>query len=314
MRKIGEILKGDVMTKRMLERVRLTEEVRAARDEARQELAFTSLPFVLCGMPVKRPPPEVTEHVRHNGNYFLKILCDSKEGLPFGQDRLLPIWIATQAVRRKSRTIDFSCPAELMSMFRLPQDGPHYKRLLESFRRVFHSHIVFGTDRELVKASKIGLWLDSYRYFDSVHMYAAEEKKDFDDLKLPGRIVISETFAKELERCPVPLDLAAVRILAPAPAQLDFFVWLCHRSGYAKESVIPLHGPRGLSAQLGASENLADRNFRVLIKQCLAVVKDMYPDCPARLTPDGKGLVIAPWRPVRGRQLSLMDAYGKPIA
>lgn len=305
--KFGEVLKGDVLTKRMVERARSIEQARLARDECRQELAFSSLPFILCGMPVKRPPVEVTEHVRHNGNYFLKILCDSKVGLPFGQDRLLPIWVATMAVQQKARILTFTCPAEMMALFGLPPDGPHYQRVLESFRRVFHAHIVFGTDQALVNASKIGLWLDSYRYFDSVHMYAAEERKDFDDMKLPGRIILSELFWDELKKHPIPLDLVTVRALSGSPAQLDFHCWLVWRC-YKEhgECIVPLHGRDGLMAQLGVSGNTIDREFRRVVRNYLAVSKSFWPDCPANLTKDGRGLVISHGQAISERQLSLL--------
>lgn len=43
-------------SKRQLKRVESIELVRQARDERRQEIAFNSRPFVLCGLPIRRPP------------------------------------------------------------------------------------------------------------------------------------------------------------------------------------------------------------------------------------------------------------------
>ena len=66
--------------------------------------------------------------------------------LPLGQDWLIPLWIATLAVRQKSRMVLFRSAAEILGEFDLPKDGPHYRRLVEGFQRIFTSTIYFGTD------------------------------------------------------------------------------------------------------------------------------------------------------------------------
>ena len=45
-----------VITKRRLRKVESIECVRLKRETARQNLGFASRPFVLCGLPVRRPP------------------------------------------------------------------------------------------------------------------------------------------------------------------------------------------------------------------------------------------------------------------
>ena len=39
-------------------------------------------------------------------------------------------------------------------------------------------------------------------------------------------IVLSDEFYQEITTHPIPADLEAVKILAPAPAALDLYVWL----------------------------------------------------------------------------------------
>jgi hypothetical protein len=58
---------------------------------------------------------------------------------------LIPIWVATLAVQQQSRVIRFSSAAQLLEFFRLPKDGPHYRRMVEGFQRVFAATIFFGT-------------------------------------------------------------------------------------------------------------------------------------------------------------------------
>ncbi|MGO8791988.1 MAG: hypothetical protein ACLQVL_32010, partial [Terriglobia bacterium] len=66
--------------------------------------------------------------------------------VPYGQDRLIPIWVATLALQQKDRTIHFDSAAQMLDFFRLPKDGPHYQRLVSGFQRIFAATIFFGTE------------------------------------------------------------------------------------------------------------------------------------------------------------------------
>jgi hypothetical protein len=47
--------------------------VRTKREEKNQILAFSSRPFALCGLPVRRPPERELLFERRNGNFVLQI-------------------------------------------------------------------------------------------------------------------------------------------------------------------------------------------------------------------------------------------------
>ena len=66
--------------------------------------------------------------------------------VPFGQDRLIPIWVATLALRQKSRIVHFQSVSELLGFLQPFKDGYHYRRLVEAFKRIFASTIFFGTE------------------------------------------------------------------------------------------------------------------------------------------------------------------------
>jgi hypothetical protein len=88
--------------------------VRTNRDEQKQSLAFSSRPFVLCGLPVRQPPKGQLLFERRNGRFLLQITGHPQYGLPFGQDRLVPIYLATLAVQQKSPTVRFRSGAEML--------------------------------------------------------------------------------------------------------------------------------------------------------------------------------------------------------
>jgi hypothetical protein len=78
-------------------------------------------------------------YARHNGHFLLEVTAHPRFGLPYGQDRLIPIRVATLAVLQKSRLVHFESAAQILEFFHLPKDGPHYPRMVEAFqRRAWH--------------------------------------------------------------------------------------------------------------------------------------------------------------------------------
>ena len=109
-----------ILSKHKLKRIESCELVRELRDQGRQDLAFHSRPFVLCGLPIRRSEAGTLKYARRNGRFVLEIIGHPDYGLPFGQDRLIPLWVATLAVRQKSKTILFRSAAEILQEFDLP--------------------------------------------------------------------------------------------------------------------------------------------------------------------------------------------------
>jgi hypothetical protein len=107
-------------------RVGQAESVRLVRDNREnrcQNLGYASRPFVLCGLPVKKPAPGTLLHERRNGKFLLQVTGHPHYGLPWGQDRLVPIFLATLATRQKSPRVTFPSAAELLDMFGMGQGG-----------------------------------------------------------------------------------------------------------------------------------------------------------------------------------------------
>ena len=120
--------------------------VRMKREEGKQNVGFSSRPFVLCGLPVRQPPAGEMLYERRNGDFVLQITGHPSYGLPFGQDRIVPIYLATLAVRQQSQTIRFRTAAEMLETFGMHRGGKEYRRLVAAFERIFGATIFFGTD------------------------------------------------------------------------------------------------------------------------------------------------------------------------
>jgi Replication initiator protein A len=76
-------------------------------------------------------------------------------GLPWGQDRLIPIFLATLAIRQKSSRITFNSAAEMLNAFGMQQGGSQYRRLVASFQRIFGATIFFGSDTQRERAAVV---------------------------------------------------------------------------------------------------------------------------------------------------------------
>jgi len=98
-----------IISKRRMRKVESIECVRLKRDVARQNLGFSSRPFVLCGLPVRMPAPGSLLHERRNGQFVLQVTGHPSYGLPWGQDRLVPIFLATLTIRQQTPRISYRC-------------------------------------------------------------------------------------------------------------------------------------------------------------------------------------------------------------
>lgn len=276
-----------LVTPQKRKRAAALELVRQPRDRS-APLLFAARPFLLCGLPLKRPPAGTLVHERRNGHFALQVCGHPDYGLPFGQDRLVPIWVATQAVRLKTREFSFRAGAEVLAEFGLPLDGPHYNRLMLGFQRVFASTIFFGSNKP---GQDVPVWdCRRFAFFDRLRLWTGPDGE-----KRENSIVLSEPFWHEISRHPVPVEREVIRALANSPGALDLYMWLRWRSfGCTRPQRIPLHGRSGLAQQLGGAEYGRDRDFRRTLERWLKTIKLFWPECPVGLVRDNAFLALTP--------------------
>jgi replication initiator protein len=282
------------ISKRKVRQAEAIELVRSKREGSCQNLGFASRPFVLCGLPIKRPRPGELLHERRNGHFLLQVTGHPSYGLPWGQDRLVPIFLATLAVRHQRQRITFRSGAEMLDAFGLQQGGTQYRHLVGAFQRIFGATIFFGTDTQRAKAAVIHQ--ARFNFMSEARIWYA---RDPGQQTLPGEcqneIVLSTEFYDEIMAHPVPADLEAAKALSSAPAALDLFMWISYRCFTARgEERVPLFGYFGLQNQLGSVGYARPRKFRERLEGWLRLVRSLWPECPARISGDGRSMVVAP--------------------
>jgi hypothetical protein len=294
--RVGEILPKShgnlVVSKYRLRQIEGVELVRMKREQGTQSLGFTSRPFVLCGLPVRRPPAGQLVYERRNGQFTLQVTGHPDFGIPFGQDRLVPIFLATLAVRQQSKVIRFKTAAEMLETFGMHKGGKEYRRLVAAFERIFGATIFFGTDT--MRNTAMVVHRARFNFLQEAQIWY---NRDTDRRTLSegfeNVVVLSDEFYSEIMAHPIPTDLEAVKVLASAPGVLDLFMWLAYRCFVAKgPESIPLFGARGLSQQIGTVEYSRPRRFRAMLGQWLRTVKFLWPQCPARISSDGRNLNV----------------------
>ncbi|MGH9449726.1 MAG: replication protein RepA, partial [Terriglobia bacterium] len=297
------------ISKRRLKQLETIQLIREEREYGRQQLAYNARPFVLCGLPLRQLPKDQLYYARRNGAFFLEITAHPRFGMPFGQDRLIPIWVATLAVQQKSREVRFSSAAQILAFFSLPKDGPHYRRMVEGFQRVFAATIFFGTRQHTNGEGYADL--GRFQFFDRMQLWFNTVKRqqvpnaeNFDN-----RISLSEAFYNEINEHRIPVERNVVAALANAPGVLDFYMWLVWKTWTLKSSaVIPLVAERGLNEQLGSKEYTEPRFFRAKVKSWLRQVKDLWPQCSALIVSDGLSIMVQ-----SSRQNPAIRAVGKTV-
>ncbi len=283
---------GPIPSSRRLRKVESIECVRLRRQSACQNLGFSSRPFVLCGLPIKCPPPGTLVHERRNGQFVLLVTGHPNYGLPWGQDRLVPLFLATLATRQQTRRITFPSAAEMLDTFGMQQGGSQYRRLIGAFQRIFGATIFFGTDTH--RSMSPVVHEARFNFMSEARIWYS---MDADQQNLPGEcqnlIVLTEEFYREVLEHPIPTDLEAAKVLSSAPAALDLFTWLSYRCFVARgEERISLFGEFGLANQLGCVQYSRPRRFRERLEQWLRLVQAMWPECPARISQDGQYLLV----------------------
>jgi len=268
--------------------------VREQRENRSQDLAFHARPLILCGIPLRQPPASQPVHARRSGKFLLQIVGHPQFGLPYGQDRLVPIWVATLAVRQKSRVVHFSSAAEMLSFFRLSLDGRHYRCLVQAFQRVFAATIFFGSD-DRPEPSPIFDW-GRFHFFDQIRLWFNPSASGFRNSSEASQntITLSQAFYDEIDQHRIPVEREAVAALANAPGLLDFYLWIVWKSWtvHGQPARVPLFGPGALCKQLGTQEYSEPRFFRRKIHLWLRHVTVLWPHCPARISQDGTSLTI----------------------
>ena len=227
-----------------------------------ESLGFSSRPFVLTSFPIKKQTGKLTWK-RTNGNATLSITVPEGKVIPYGAiDRLIPIFLASIAVKTQSRIINFDRTSDILEMFGMSQAGSNYKRIVNSIGRVFAATVFFEINSQTKQQEA------AFRFISSISLWKKEPQID----RLPGMkntITLSQEFFDEVRKHPIPLDLDIVKLLRNKPLSLDVYSFLAYKAAVVKSPT--KIGLDDLAEAFGSSD-LNVRKIRHSLKRIIPTI------------------------------------------
>jgi len=305
---------------RVRKRVARIQDVWDARANGNQMLAYTPREFVFFGLPYQRPKDPRMPHERRNGLMRLRVIPDPDFGVPWGQDRLLPLWLAT-AYKRVGQPPDgkivFRAAIDILRAFEQPETGPAFAALKERLRRYVRSNFILIDERpKKDKDNREQERVEETRYnlVDKMCVWFNRSGHPNQHTLWDNYIVLSPGFAADLRKDEIPADLNTIIGLKENPMALDLYLWQAHRSWElakkgAKVAGLRIFGPQGLYAQLGSSINPEAGNTHKkralqLLRENQRKVMEAWPTCPNRFK-DDEIFLLRPAEPVKKAKLVL---------
>ena len=250
------------------------------------QFVFGLRPHPAAWLPVRPPGNPGEDWVRRWGDAEFRLLPHPSYGLPYGQDRLVLILLATAAVRQRSPHVTLPPAYQMLRLFALPPSGRNYSRWQERLRRVLGVRFSFVmgplsiTDR---------LCHDAEMWFENGE---AEQ----------NRVKLSGPFWDYLSSNYLPLELPVVQALSDSPSTLDFYVWLVARAYRVRPDRyvnVPYFGRGGLGELIGVNGWDDPRDFRKRVRSWVAQLRDCWVSMPAVIQDKQDALVVCHLQPPR---------------
>lgn len=266
-----------------------------ARKHSEQEQLIALRPLIMCGIPLRQLKEPY--YVRQSGPYTVELISSPLQGVPYGQDRLIPIFLATLFMALgcpEDNTVRFLYARDILRLFGLPFDGPHYQRLREGFNR-WKKTLISLEQKVLKPNGRTRERHESVVLMPKSELWYSDDNVSKDDL--PNEITLSPRWADEIRKHPIPADLQTVKLLAHCPGALDFYLWQSWRSYCIdEETPVPLEGPTGLFAQVGCLSGQPPKALKRLLKRWQRMVKLAWRECPNFLNQEETHFVLHPCR------------------
>jgi hypothetical protein len=208
--------------------------------------------------------------------------------------RLLIAWMATEAVRTRSKTLHLGrSMAAFMNEINVSVGGG--KRggstaLKKQLERVCASSFNHCWGSEAFERGRVSNFVSDYVLW-------WDPKEPEQETLWSSAIQLSDQFYEELLERAVPIDQRAIQALRRSPLELDILVWATHRTRSLKSQTLVRW--EALRLQFGAGYARM-HDFREAFKTALQRVNHVYPTL--RFLPEEKGLLLRPSPPqIRSR-------------
>jgi hypothetical protein len=199
---------------------------------------------------------------RGNEKFGVEIIGSIRSGIPFGQDRLVLIWIITQALRTGEPTVLGFKVKEFLDYFGLDTNGDAYDEVHNRFNRLKEANIRVWWTAENKRFEL------QCNYLDNV-IIVRPKKSTGDDQDINLISLSLSLWAHLAKENYVWLNPDVVRELKSSPGALDLYQWACVYIFKKKLKVIPL---TELFHQLGMKEEQLFKHKKLSIKRWINLI------------------------------------------
>lgn len=264
--------------------------------EGGTEVGYSYSAWCLAGLPHRERPPGdewliKTDYARLLVRPGARVRDDDAIeplAVPSGTlARLLLIDWQTEAYESRSREIHLGKnPNVLLNRMGMSRGGPVSRKLTDQIERLATCTISFqfGSDQRAVVVNE--RIVEAYAYVGGV------DPRTKRHARMIEKVVLSETFYRELRRHPVLVDRAALGDIQNSPRAIDLYLWLAFRLHALKDETSVSW--TALWRQFG-SEFKTLKSFKAEFQEPFALALAAYRQAKVRIT--DRGLMLAPSPP-----------------
>jgi hypothetical protein len=276
-----------------------------------QVLGFTPRDFVIFGLPYKNPKTSL--YVRRNGALTFTI-TGGTQGVPYAQDRLLVIWLATVfkvCGSPETNAIAFDSLREVARSLGKASSGQQRQRIVAGFLRLFDATFLASDSRPNA------IRRERYQLMRRMRLWKESEPRQPNQHTLwPNVLLYDPVFANDIRTVAIPTDFQSVLALSENMGPLSLYQFEAHSSYlHAKagksDRAVPVLGSSGLLAQIGCNVRKSDtRKARATMRHWHGIVKRLWPDCPNELARGGTILIVRAGYAIKHGRLPAPREFG----
>lgn len=257
---------------------------------SKEPKAFAPNWAVLTSLPARRPEGVSIARPIGDGLIVHFVADPDLGGLPYGQDRLLPIFVTSAYAALgfpEDRVITFRSLAVIRDLFHIAHEGAAIK-LRSGLQRWVHTGISLRATTIDARTGKVRVVDRGDKLINASVLYSDEHKPNQYTV-FQNAVRLTEWAAEQSKKSLVPVRLALVRALQNNNGACSLALWSGYRANAvavkrAGELRVPIFGEEGLAAQLGYDG--AHFEIRRQIARHLAQVKAEWPQCPHEIRSD----------------------------
>ena len=243
------------------------------------EIGYTTPLMALASLP--HSDQKTGRYERRNGNLRM-IISDPREvGIPYGViPRLILIWIITNAIRTKSKTLILGESLyQFLKKLNITPSGGHLgstTRVTDQMNRLFSSVLTF----EYVDGQGHVLNVLNAPVAHKFKLWISKDSNQGDLWN--SEITLTDEFYKEIIKHKFPIDMRILRALKQSPMAIDIYLWRTYLNGKDKRKVKkPVYiSIEKVQLQFGAGYAFTPRgrkDFKQAFKRALRHVNTVYP-------------------------------------